>query len=917
MAMVWICIIASIPSFVRAMPPTCGRTSNGVISSEGTYNFVSVCAPTITTIASELEPFYLLVRYRKESELYVQALFDSKKNRPLIPVGELFGSLEIYHTVHTNSCDDCVRMEGRFLTNGDRFRIDTHIQEAVYGTTQLKLPPEDYVVTDGEIYLTPAFLSRLFEISARYAPESVTLILSVDHLFPYEERLMREYRRKRVLEHRSDWTSFQQLETKPETRSSRAFLDGGVVDYQVQLQSNRTYELESVNYHLKAGFELLGGAAWISRSGIWLLRPGGQRDEWNGQWMLDFHKNPWISTITAGKITSSGVLRSSMTGFAISNRPRLQGNTFGMETVSGKTIPGADVDLYLQNRMIAYGTTGHDGRYSFDVPLMYGLNTILVETITDEGEALLHSERIQIPPGSMRQGSIVYDLSFGRTSNQSWAYGPDNWMLHASAKGGITTRQTFEAGVDWQGDRTNPEWVWLEWTKRFRKQQFVSAEWIHGHRLQTGWRTTIGNGATVSASYTRYQKRSAINPSGLKQKADVQWNQTYSVGSVPFAVQVSVDMRQAERLLSTGLRGSLLFQVGRFQLGGNLLQRVECRGRACVEQQTSWRITGRYRMPDHRFVPMFARSWNLRSSLSGGGRRLPLRGIDFRVSKQTRWAGIHIGWSYQFLTNQSALNIGFRTSFARTVTSRSNIQVRESGFQIGQGFSGSIGFDSSTGRFVRQPISGVGYAGLSVLLFMDANANETYEPDVDVMLPYAAVRIPNQPEPELGTDGVLRFSRLPQHRELEIEIIPSKLPDPLLLPAKPIYRIYARTNRYQELQIPFYYGGWIEGEVMIVKPFEKDPVVGAGMKLRLWRAESPEEVQIIPTFRDGTFYVDELLPGTYRIKPDENQMEALRLTPQNRWVEFEITGHPEDPMPEPIRFLLREDTSFESSSPDN
>lgn len=924
--MVWVCINASISASVRAITPEFRSTNNGVILSDGTYdrlgvskhaaawNPVSIRIPTDTTMVHKFEPFYLLVRYRKGSELYLQALFDSKNNRPLIPVAELFRSLEIYHTIHTDSCDDCIRMEGIFLTNGDWFRIDTYKQEAVYGATHLKLPPEDYVLRSGEIYLTPALLSRLFQISVHYASESVALILSVDHLFPYEERLIREYRRNRISVHKSDRLPFQQSEPKPGTRLRRAFLGGGVMDYQVQLQSNRTFGLESANYRLKGGFELLGGSAWISRSGIWLHRPGGQRDEWNGQWMLEFDHNPWISTITAGKITSSGVLRRSMTGFSITNRPRLQGSIFGMETVSGKTIPGSDVDLYLQDKMIAYSTVGYDGRYSFDVPLMYGLNTIQVETITNEGVALLHTERIHIPQGSMRQGSIVYGLSYGRTSNQSWAFGPSDWMLHASAKGGITSRQTVEAGFDWQGNRTNPEWIWLEWTQRFRKEQFVSAQWIRGHQIQTDWRRTLGNGAMVSASYAKYQKRSAMNPSGLMQKADLQWNQTLSIGFVPFVMQAAIDMRQAKRLLSTGLQASLFFQVGRFQLGGNLLQRVECRGRACEEQQTSWRLTGRYRMPDVSFVPVFARSWNLRSSLSGGGRQLPLRRLDLRMSKQTRWAGIHIGWSYQFLTKQSALNLGFRTSIAQTVSSRSNIQVRESGFQMGQAFSGSIGFDSSTGRFIRQPIFGVGYAGLSVLLFLDTNANETYEPDVDVILPYAAVRIPNHTKPELGQDGVLRFSRLPQQRVLEVEIIPSKLPDPFLLPAKPSYQIHARTNRYQELHIPFYYGGWIEGEVVIGKPFEKTPFAGAGIKLRLWRPESPEEVRIIPTFRDGTFYVDELLPGMYRIKPDENQMEALHLVTSNPWIEFEITGNPEDPMPDPIRFHLREDTSFESSS---
>lgn len=941
----WICLGAAM--FANLQAECSAQAKNNVrakYSEYAEYNEraeYNQQADNVAHAVQDYEPFYLRVRHRRNSEFFVKALYDPVHNHPLIPIAELLDHLEIYYTQTKGDCESCMKLKGRFLTNGVPFQIDAGLLLAKHNLKDIELRIEDATVMNGKIFLTPSVLSRIFAVPVRYLPKTLTLTLSVDRLYPYEERLMREYRRSVSEVQDSKSIYMQNTQSQLGSLSDMKILDGGVLDYQIQQQMTRNFQTEALNYLLKGGFELLGGSVWMSRSGMWMNRSGGLREEWNGQWTMNLTGKPWISSISAGTLTAGGVIRSSMVGFSVSNHPISKGTLFGFETVSGKTRPDADVDLYLQNRIVAYGTTDQGGRYSFKIPLMYGRNTIVVETITNEGESLLHSKQIQIPQRSIRKGSFLYELQAGRTVNQPWVYGRDGSLLHLSVITGVSNRQTIESEFDWRGERGVPEWIRMEWTARLLQQQFVSVEWIHGHRIRTGWRTTLRSGSTISVSYTGYRKRSAINTARLKRRADVQWNQTLNAGSLPISIQTGLDVRETERVVSTGVRTSIFLQSGRFQWGSSFLYRFECRFQACLEQQVSWRITGRYRIPNTQSLPHLLRSWNIRSSLSGAGRKLPVRGLDVRITRQKRAIGINLGWSYQFRTEQSAFQMGIQMRLANRVKMRSNMQVREDGIQSSQAFSGSIGYDSSSNRFFSMPEPGVGYAGLSVLLFQDRNSNGTYEKSVDELLPYAAIRISNQTNPELGEDGVVRFSRLPQHKTLEVEVVSSKLPDPLLIPAQTVYSLTTRTNRYQELQIPFYYGGWIEGVVQIVgaddeghKNYEEyagdaeyagdteyagdasnsAQIPLSGLTLELWMPPEKNKKHLwlnldkrtIPIFRDGSFYAEGLLPGIYHLRPEDKQLEELNLKFPDAWIEFRIEDESSTRMPGPLRLILRQ-----------
>ncbi|NBV31228.1 MAG: hypothetical protein EBR93_01610 [Bacteroidetes bacterium] len=305
----WICLGAAM--FANLQAECSAQAKNNVrakYSEFAEYNEraeYNQQADNVAHAVQDYEPFYLRVRHRRNSEFFVKALYDPVHNHPLIPIAELLDHLEIYYTQTKGDCESCVKLKGRFLTNGVPFQIDAGLLLAKHNLKDIELRIEDATVMNGKIFLTPSVLSRIFAVPVRYLPKTLTLTLSVDRLYPYEERLMREYRRSVSEVQDSKSIYMQNTQSQLGSLSDMKILDGGVLDYQIQQQMTRNFQTEALNYLLKGGFELLGGSVWMSRSGMWMNRSGGLREEWNGQWTLNLSGKPWISSISHGRWSDS------------------------------------------------------------------------------------------------------------------------------------------------------------------------------------------------------------------------------------------------------------------------------------------------------------------------------------------------------------------------------------------------------------------------------------------------------------------------------------------------------------------------------------------------------------------------------------------------------------------------------------
>jgi hypothetical protein len=101
---------------------------------------------------------------------------------------------------------------------------------------------------------------------------------------------------------------------------------------------------------------------------------------------------------------ASGVGR----GAFVSNRPLERANSFGKTVLRGELPLGWDAELYRNGQLLAFQSDTADGRYEFDVDLVYGGNNLEVVLYGPQGQVRRESQSIPIGFAAVAPGKLEY-----------------------------------------------------------------------------------------------------------------------------------------------------------------------------------------------------------------------------------------------------------------------------------------------------------------------------------------------------------------------------------------------------------------------------------------------------------------------------------------------------------------------------
>jgi hypothetical protein len=124
-------------------------------------------------------------------------------------------------------------------------------------------------------------------------------------------------------------------------------------------------------------------------------------------------------------------------GLFVSNTPLDRPTRFGTTILRGVLPLGWDAELYRNGQLLAYQSDGRDGRYEFEVPLIYGNNDLEVILYGPQGQVRHETQSIPIGYGAVAPGKVQYwagviernrDLvTFGQPAGtrieRGWQYG--------------------------------------------------------------------------------------------------------------------------------------------------------------------------------------------------------------------------------------------------------------------------------------------------------------------------------------------------------------------------------------------------------------------------------------------------------------------------------------------------------------
>jgi hypothetical protein len=142
-------------------------------------------------------------------------------------------------------------------------------------------------------------------------------------------------------------------------------------------------------------------------------------------------------------------------GVFVSNRALQQSDRFGKTVLRGTLPLGWDAELYRNGQLLAFQGSTSDGRYEFEVNLLFGANELEVVLYGPQGQIRRESQSIPVGHGALAAGKIEYwagviernhDLiSFGRPPPSARL--DDGWQYAAGMQYGLDRRTVIGANA--------------------------------------------------------------------------------------------------------------------------------------------------------------------------------------------------------------------------------------------------------------------------------------------------------------------------------------------------------------------------------------------------------------------------------------------------------------------------------------
>ena len=566
---------------------------------------------------------------------------------------------------------------------------------------------------------------------------------------------------------------------------------------------------------------------------------------------------------------ASGVGR----GAFISNRPLKRPTSFGKTVVRGALPIGWDAELYRNGQLLGFQSETADGRYEFDVDLLYGKNDLEVVLYGPQGQIHRDSQSIPIGYAAVAPGKLEYWTGVIQRNRDLIAFHdpPDTydtgWQYGFGAQYGLDNRTVLGASghsLFFQGKRRD--------YAEFDVQRALGPMLIDVTAAQE-----FGAG--------RVYKASALGRLG---KVNVTAESFFLDGSFTSGL-VSQQERSRQSIQFDAILGS-----GRriVPVSGGYNRTVQTDGRKVNE----WLARASLILPR-----MVLTGEVIDRQVSGGpvddeglsfGLLANTRVLGFmlRADATYRVTGLRKGFDDAQLTaerpldDRSTLRLGIRRDGRQRVTTFEAgyvRQFRQLALRVGatadsrgavganMGVSFSFGPNPFGGgmRFSNSKLAERGGAAVSVFLDEDGDGiRSPGERPLDGVGLTAGQFGSSEPTDKRGHAVI---EGLDPYQKVVIGVDESTLPDPFLIPVSKGVEVTPRAGIAAKLVIAIAPTGEVEGEI---HGFEDTP--RSGIELELVDPAGKVAASVLSEF-DGYFMFDRVPYGTYRLQLSAGAARAL------------------------------------------
>ncbi len=557
-------------------------------------------------------------------------------------------------------------------------------------------------------------------------------------------------------------------------------------------------------------------------------------------------------------------------GLFISNTPLDRPTRFGSTILRGALPLGWDAELYRNGQLLAYQSESLDGRYEFEVPLIYGNNDLEVVLYGPQGQVRHETQSIPVGQGAVAPGKLEYWSGIVQRNRDLITFGRPppgyrterGWQYAAGVQYGLDRRTvigTSGQSLVYAGERRDYAEFNLERSLgRMLLNLTASQEFGRGRAYLIDILGDIGpigfqaESFFVDGGYT--STLVAANESGAHR---VQFDTIVQAGRMPLPLSLGLrrtTQHNGKKVNEILARASLM--LPRMSLTGFVLHR-----------ETEDDDDDEEDLDDGTRVGLLANTRILGATIRGEA-TYKLSGPDEGLEAATVTAErplderseLSLGLVHRGRNDVTAFELGYIRHFRRFSLRGSATADTRGGIGANLSLSFSFGPDPLDGgwRMSDQKLAERGQAAVAV--FLDRNGDGRRSADEEAL---AGVGVTagqfgsSEPTDERGhtfVEGLQPYTRV------LVSIDESTLPDPFLMPRGKGLVVTPRPGVPAVLELAVAPTGEVEGEIL-----SAEERALPGVELELIAPDGSVAARAMSEY-DGFFLFDRVPYGRYTLK---------------------------------------------------
>lgn len=804
-----------------------------------------------------------------------------RKDMLLIPMGALAEILDLAIDVNPG---DGVAQGFLFKENNTLF-LDTSRNEVIIrGETQSYNYKFVYVLDD-DIYVDASLLSKWFDIKINADLFSSTVKITSENPFPFLVKMEREERIAKTRARLAEEQPYYPHHYEPYDMWNIPFIDQTFDASRRQGDGQSTNTFRSTTF---ATADLLNMS-----SSLYLFV--SDNDELNDfrftlgkkdpesellgvaratEYALGYISEPRLKNLTIPGKQEPGALVSS---FALSRQ-----DEYDRQRFRGDLLPGWEVELYQNDRLIGYQSVAVDGQYDFaDIPLLYGKNYFRLVFYGPQGQVREQEEFFEVGQSLTKKGEHFYRALVsdnergGNRATAQYDVGLSNQIsasfIGASIPLDVNTTTVEQHNYIQAGLRS------------FWESFFITLDLIDdidgGEALDFDIQTGIGD-TSIKFNHTIlnhfFSEEYKLTQQEFKDKTEFRIDTSIPpsfIPRIPFSLELIMsdfesgnDRNEINNLISLQTYGLSLSNLLKYVQNSDIqniftgtlgissnYKSYGLRGTLNYEFQPESEITN----VDFTLRPPLYKDYQFTYGLNHS-LRADLTELSASASKSVGSFNLSAGLRYN---TDSILSLDAR-------------------FSIG------LGREPRENRWVPHALAIAGRGSVSARVFLDNNEDGIFN-EGDEAIENVGFTVNNgYQQVRTNESGIAFMTGLLEYVPVNLAIAIATLEDPLWTPALEGMRIVPRPGQAMQLDFPIFTSGEIDGTVYLTR---NGRTVPAGRVTVEIVDDRNRVIETTTTEYDGFYVISKIPLGKYRIRVSRQQMRELNLRADEE-PGFEITA---------------------------